>query len=66
MSPAIGRVRGNGRLRLVQAHRLVEFSRVFDEYLAGKATAAEVKARATKMLQVGLPDFQCREVRHGK
>lgn len=53
----IGSYRGPGRLRLLQAHRLLEFERTFSLYLAGRASAAEVKRRATKMLACGLPDF---------
>lgn len=45
------------KLRLVQIHRLVEFEKVFSEYLSGGATADQVKERARKMLAVGLPDF---------
>ena len=42
-------------LRLIQLHRLLEFERVFTLYLEGKTSAAHVKARAAKMLEVGLP-----------
>ena len=48
-------VRGLAKLKVVQLHRLLEFERVFTQYLEGKTTAAHVKARAIKMLAVGLP-----------
>jgi len=48
-------VRGTARLNLLRLHRLMEFERIFSEYLEGKATATQVKARAKKMLEIGLP-----------
>jgi hypothetical protein len=47
--------KGHGRKVLLQYHRLYEFERVFDSYLAGETDAEHVKERATAMLQVGLP-----------
>jgi len=47
--------RGKQKLEIVRLHRLLEFETTFSSYLAGQATAAEVKARADKMLAVGLP-----------
>jgi hypothetical protein len=43
-------------MKIVQLHRLLVFEKVFSEYLEGKATAADVRTVADKMLQVGLPD----------
>lgn len=50
--------RDRGKLKLVQIHRLLEFEKVFSDYLEGKATAAQVVARAKKMLAVGLPQLK--------
>lgn len=54
MSIASG-LKGHKRLKVIQAHRLLEFERVFSLYLDGKATAGQVKERAKKMLECGLP-----------
>lgn len=48
-------VRGRQRLPILQLHRLLEFQKTFDLYLEGKATATQVRLRASKMLQCGLP-----------
>lgn len=48
-------VQGGMRLALLKIHRLLEFQDTFDKYLEGKATAAQVKDRAEKMLEIGLP-----------
>lgn len=50
-------VRGNGRVRLLQAHRLIEFQKSFDDYLCGRCDAARVTRRARLMLAIGLPAF---------
>lgn len=49
-------LKGNERLELVRLHRLLEFDKVWELYLQGKTTAAMVKERADKMLEVGLPE----------
>lgn len=46
---------GPGRIELLKLHRLIEFQKVFDAYLAGRASSSQVKARAEKLLAVGLP-----------
>jgi len=51
-------LRGSQRLEIVQLHRLLEFDEVFGLYLEGKATAEQVKRRADKMLEVGLPKLR--------
>jgi len=53
--PIATRIRGPARLKVLQLHRLLEFERVYTRYMEGKTTASHVKARATKMLAVGLP-----------
>ncbi len=55
--PIAPSVRGRSRLRLMQCHRLLIFEEVFSLYLEGKASAEAVKLRATKMLEIGLPEF---------
>ena len=47
--------RGKQKLEIVKLHRLLEFETTFSAYLEGKATAAQVKARADMMLACGLP-----------
>ena len=47
--------RGKQKLEIVRLHRLLEFETTFSAYLEGKATAAQVKARADMMLACGLP-----------
>ena len=49
------RIKGRLRLKRLRIHRLLEFQRAFDLYLEGMADADYVKARAKKMLEVGLP-----------
>jgi len=51
-------IRGRARIRLLRLHRLIEFERVFSLYLEGKASADHVRARAKKMLEVGVPRFK--------
>ncbi len=53
----MGIISGKGRARqgALQLHRLYEFEKAFNEYLIGRCPASMVKARAEKMLQVGLP-----------
>lgn len=41
--------------RLTQLHRLAIFGLTFDRYLNGMASAQEVRERAIKMLECGLP-----------
>jgi hypothetical protein len=40
--------------RILQLHRLVAFEDAFTGYLEGRVTAAQVKERAQKMLEIGL------------
>jgi len=47
-------VKGPARLRLLRAHRLAEFDRVFSAFIEGKVDASLVAVRAQKMLAVGL------------
>lgn len=49
------KLRGRSRKSVVQMHRLLEFEKVFDLYLEGKATSRQVEERAKKMLESGLP-----------
>jgi len=42
-------IRGSGRKGFIQAHRLVTFNRIFDQYLEGKATCGDVQAKAMKL-----------------
>lgn len=51
-------LRGKARITALRLHRLAEFDRIFSLYLDGKATTAEVEARAKKMLEVGLPTLK--------
>jgi len=55
VSPIVSNFQGQGRKRLMQMHRLLEFQRAFDGYLAGRVSMAYVTARAKKMLEIGLP-----------
>jgi hypothetical protein len=48
-------IKGRARWKSLQLHRLLEFEKVWDDYLTGRATAAQVRDRAKKMLAVGLP-----------
>lgn len=50
-------IKGTPRLQLLRLHRLLEFQRVFDDYLVGNASAEDVRERAKKMLACGLPEF---------
>ncbi len=54
-TPILRVTHGPVRHTLLQLHRLEEFSVAFDKYLAGEVPASLVKARARKMLEVGLP-----------
>ncbi|MDD5702929.1 MAG: hypothetical protein PHU23_12870 [Dehalococcoidales bacterium] len=49
-------IQGPIRLRIIKYHRLYQFILAFDAYLAGRCAAKVVKARARKMLEIGLPD----------
>jgi hypothetical protein len=44
--------------RILQLHRLLAFEETFSKFLAGRATAEEVKVRARKMLASGLPKLK--------
>ena len=48
-------IKGDARLPLLRLHRLREFQKSFNAYLAGRGSAAQVKRRAELMLQSGLP-----------
>lgn len=48
-------LQGSAKRRVVQLHRLLLFEQTFTKYLEGKATALQVKQRAVKMLESGLP-----------
>lgn len=48
MSIASG-IRGPGRLALLRDHRLAVFTRVFGEYIDGKASVDAVMCRAQKL-----------------
>jgi len=48
-------LRGPARRELLKAHRLIEFEKTLDAYFIGHANADDVKRRARKMLEVGLP-----------
>ncbi|HEX9897569.1 MAG TPA: hypothetical protein VGA85_07940 [Dehalococcoidales bacterium] len=55
-SPSMFRgLHGQRRAQLLKIHCLLEFEKIFDEYLAGKVPAYLVTIRAKKMLQCGLP-----------
>jgi hypothetical protein len=51
-----GHLSPRAAIRVLQLHRLLVFGQIFDDYLAGRASASQVKASATKMLQAGLPE----------
>jgi hypothetical protein len=52
-------IRGRDRVEILRLHRLVQFYVIFDLFLEGKATAAQVKERARKLLECnGLPRFR--------
>ncbi len=46
------------RVNLLKMHRLLEFEETFSLYIEGKATSAQVKIRAEKMLEIGLPKLK--------
>ena len=46
--------RKRAKLRLLRAHRLTEFNRVFDAFIEGKVDAGLVAERRRKMVCVGL------------
>lgn len=50
-------LRGAARVRLLQMHRLLQFEDAFNRYLAGTVSADQVRERARKMLEIGLPPF---------
>ncbi len=45
----LGHIRGHGRLALLHDHRLAVFTRVFGEYIDGKAGVDDVVCRAYKL-----------------
>jgi len=49
------RLRGRGRLLLLQCHRLQEFEEAFSGYLAGTVPDTRVTERARLLLQCGPP-----------
>ena len=51
-------LRGCRRRELLQLHRLTMFMLAFDAYLAGRVGPEVVRARARKMLAIGLPKFK--------
>lgn len=48
-------LRGKSRRTLMQLHRLIEFEKAFDAYLAGRVGPKFLKFRAQKLLAIGLP-----------
>lgn len=52
----IGHIR-NPRIRIkrLQKHRLQQFEVTFDKFIAGRIPASYLTARASKMLEIGLP-----------
>ncbi|MBA7686164.1 hypothetical protein ES703_94605 [subsurface metagenome] len=52
MSIASG-VRGPARIELIRNHRVMVFTRVFGEYIDGKASVDDVKVRALNLPQRG-------------
>jgi hypothetical protein len=48
---------GQDKLMILRLHRLLAFQEVWDKYLKGDSeiSAIQVKDRAKKMLEVGLP-----------
>jgi len=45
-------VRGPARMELLRNHRLAVFTRVFGEYIDGRASVDDVQARALKMKEM--------------
>ena len=50
--PIASGIRGSGRLALLRSHRVNVFDRVFNEYVDGRASVDDVKARALKLKQM--------------
>ena len=50
--------KGRVKLQIVRIHRLLEFEKAFNRYLAGDCSADFVTYRARKMLEVGLPQLR--------
>ncbi len=48
-------IRGRKRLEAVRIHRVAQFLKAFDSYVAGRVPASYVAARRKKMYAVGLP-----------
>jgi len=45
-------VRGQARVELLRNHRLTEFTRVFGQYIDGRASIDDVRVRALKLKQM--------------
>ncbi|MDD5701315.1 MAG: hypothetical protein PHU23_04605 [Dehalococcoidales bacterium] len=48
-------LRGQTRHELLQIHRVTIFTLALNDYLKGRISAAVLRGRAKKMIEVGLP-----------
>ncbi|MFC1952449.1 hypothetical protein ACFLV8_02250 [Chloroflexota bacterium] len=55
MSVIDPRIRGATRLRILRAHRVIEYLKAVDDYYAGRCSLEHLFIRGDKMLEIGLP-----------
>ena len=48
-------IRGAARLRIVRAHRVLEYIESVNDFYAGKCSLGRMLIRVDKMLEIGIP-----------